>query len=153
VAAKRNLENDGLSSIVRKVYTMESIQPTKAGSGPESQVDTLAASIKSSPVAVTESKESTSSLPPTNAATPSVSRKTWKSAELTELKSKASLVAGALADFQAAGGLVAVKNIEYTVPSGSTFTATRLVLVVDGISLQIQQTADGLDFNLVAEQS
>jgi hypothetical protein len=61
-------------------------------------------------------------------------------------------VAGALADFQAAGGLVAVKNVEYTTPSGSVFTATRLYLVAEGASLKVQQTADGLDFSLVAAE-
>jgi hypothetical protein len=59
-------------------------------------------------------------------------------------------VAGALADFQAAGGLVAVKNIEYKSPGGSTFTATKLYLVAEGANLTVQATADGLDFNLVA---
>lgn len=69
-----------------------------------------------------------------------------------ELRLKAGLVAGALADFQAAGGLVAVKNVEYTSPSGSKLTATRLILVAEGASLSLQMTADGLDFNLVAEE-
>ena len=58
-------------------------------------------------------------------------------------------MAGALADFQAAGGLVAVKNIEYKTPSG-TFTATRLLLVADGANLKVRSTADGLDFQVEA---
>lgn len=68
--------------------------------------------------------------------------------ELEELAEKASIVAGALADFQAAGGLVAVKNVEIKTPSGSVFTATRLYLVVEGASLKVQKTVDGLDFTL-----
>jgi hypothetical protein len=70
---------------------------------------------------------------------------------LDELRTKAGLVAGALADFQAAGGLVAVKNVEYTAPSGSKLTATRLYLVAEGLNLVAVNTADGIDFNLVAE--
>jgi hypothetical protein len=69
---------------------------------------------------------------------------------LDELRTKAGLVAGALADFQAAGGLVAVKNVEYTSPSGSKLTATRLYLVAEGLSLVAVSTTDGIDFNLVA---
>jgi hypothetical protein len=150
VAVSKNLENDGLSLIVRKVFTMENTQPTKTKSGPESQVDTSDASTRSALVAATENSESMSSSQSTIAATPKGSKKTWKSAELAELLSKAGLVAGALADFQAAGGLVAAKNIEYKSPSGSTFTATKLYLVAEGANLTVQATADGLDFNLVA---
>jgi hypothetical protein len=65
---------------------------------------------------------------------------------LEELAEKASILAGALADFQAAGGLVSVKDIEYKTPSGRTFTATKLYLVAEGVSLKVQKTADGLDF-------
>jgi len=68
--------------------------------------------------------------------------------ELGELAEKASILAGALADFQAAGGLVAVKNVEYKTPSGRTFTATKLYLVAEGANLKVQKTADGLDFSL-----
>ncbi len=57
-------------------------------------------------------------------------------------------MAGALADFQAAGGLVAVKSIEYKTPSGRRFTATKLYLVAEGANLKVQKTVDGLDFSV-----
>ena len=128
---------------------MESIQPTKTENASGSKADILDASTKSVPAADTASSESTSSSPITTADTPNGSSKTWTSAELAALESKAGLVAGALADFQAAGGLVAVKNIEYKTPSG-TFTATRLLLVADGANLKVRSTADGLDFQVEA---
>lgn len=127
---------------------MENTQPTKTGSASGSKAAISDASTKSKQVAATESAASTSSLPATTATTPNGSTKTWTSAELAELESKAGLVAGALADFQTAGGLVAVKNIEYKTASGSMFTATKLYLVVEGASLRVQKTADGLDFML-----
>jgi hypothetical protein len=40
--------------------------------------------------------------------------------------------------------------MEYKTPSGRTFSATKLYLVVEGASLKVQKTADGLDFSLVA---
>lgn len=54
-------------------------------------------------------------------------------------------MAGALADFQSAGGLVVVKNVDY----GNVY-AVKIYLVVDGASLKVNQTVDGLDFGLVA---
>jgi len=127
---------------------MANTQPTKTRSASVSPVDISGASTKSKPKGNTERDVSRSSRETTNATTTRDSVKTWTSAELEELASKASLVAGALADFQAAGGLVAVKNIEYKLPSGSTVTATKLYLVAEGINLKVQKTADGLDFSL-----
>jgi hypothetical protein len=75
------------------------------------------------------------------------SLKTWKKQALEELRLKAGLVAGALADFQAAGGLVVVRNISYPVPSGS-LVATKIYLVADGLDVKILKTADGLDFDI-----
>ena len=129
---------------------MENTQPMKTENGSESKAATSDASTKSKQVAVTEKNASKSSSETMTATTLKGSTKTWTSAELAVLESKAGPVAGALADFQTAGGIVAVKNIEYKTPSGSTFTATMLYLVVEGANLKVQKTADGLDFSLVA---
>jgi hypothetical protein len=148
VAVKRSSGNDGLSLIVRKVYTMANTRPTKTKSESGSPVGTSGDSTKSRQKGNTARAGSRNSHETTNATTLRDSVKTWTSAELEELVSKASLVAGALADFQAAGGLVAVKNIEYKSPSGSTFTATKLYLVAEGVNLKVYKTADGLDFDI-----
>ncbi len=75
---------------------------------------------------------------------------TWTSAELEASRLKAGLVAGALADFQTAGGLVVVKNMEY---EGGKFV--KFFLVADNTDLVAAITADGIDFaitpRLVAE--
>ena len=95
--------------------------------------------------------ESPSSSPSTTTATTlRGSRKIWKNAALVELRSKAGLVAGALADFQAANGLVVVKETTYTSPSGRVCKALKLFLIVEDIDLVAVKTADGLDFDLVA---
>ena len=131
---------------------MENIQPTKTEKELESQADTLDASIKSQLVAATEGKELQNSSLNTTATMQNASPKIWSNAELTELKSKVGLVAGALADFQAAGGLVAVKQIPYQ-SNGINCTATKLILVADGLNLVAVETADGLDFSTVAVNS
>ena len=130
---------------------MESMQPTKTKSGSESQADLSEGSKMSGQVEATEKSGFANSSETTSADTQTASAKTLTSAELDELRTKAGLVAGALADFQAAGGLVAVKNVEYTAPSGSKLTATRLYLVAEGLNLVAVHTTDGIDFNLVAE--
>ncbi|MCI0551299.1 MAG: hypothetical protein L0287_10110 [Anaerolineae bacterium] len=91
---------------------------------------------------------------PTTATTPNGSARIWTNAALAELQSKAGLVAGALADFQAAGGIVVVKNIEYEPNKFSV----KIYLVAEGVNVKAFKTADGLDFevqplgsNLVAE--
>lgn len=129
---------------------MENTQPMKTENGKESKVVILDALIQSDIVAVTEKSESTNLPPNTTATTLKDSTKIWTSAELAELESRVGLLAGALADFQTAGGIVAVKNIEYKTLSGSVFLATKLYLVVEGVSLRVKKTTDGLDFNLVA---
>lgn len=88
----------------------------------------------------------------TTATIQNASPKIWSSAELVELRSKAGLVAGALADFQAAGGIVTHRNIEYILPSGIKYTAVKLLLIVRDAEITVGQTADGLDFDLVAEK-
>jgi len=86
---------------------------------------------------------SKTSAEPTTATTRRGSKKTLTSAKLAELKSKAGLVAGALADFQAAGGIVAVNTVDY--PGG---TAIRLFLIVEGASMTINKTDDGLELGI-----
>jgi hypothetical protein len=85
----------------------------------------------------------------TTATTLEGSRKTWTNAELQELRSKIGLVAGALADFRGAKGLVAVKEKEY---NGQSFI--RITLVAEELNIKKIVTADGIDFeiSLVAEK-
>jgi hypothetical protein len=128
---------------------MENTQHTKTGNAPVLQAATSDASTRSQLVAATEQGESVNSSLGTTAATQSVSCKTWANAELEVLKSKAGLVAGALADFQAAGGLVVAKKVTYEHAS-MKLTATKLYLVAEGLHLTLEETPDGLDFNLVA---
>ena len=69
----------------------------------------------------------------------------------TVLKAKLDLVAGALADFQAAGGRIACKNVDTITPSGSVIVGVKIYLVAD-FGIMKSQTADGLEFDLVAEK-
>jgi len=128
---------------------MENSQPTKTENGPASPVDISGASTGSKPVAVTEKNESLSLSENMTATTQIDSPRIWTNAALEELRSKAGLVAGALADFQSAGGIVAVKTIETALPSGSTFMATKIYLVADGLSISIRKTPDGLEFEIL----
>jgi len=132
---------------------MENTQSMKTKNESASKVDTSDGSIKSKLVAGSENSESTSSSPTTTAATPKGSTKTWTSAELAELKLRAGLVAGALADFQGAKGVVTNKEVTYTSPSGRTCKALKIILIVEDADLVAVDTPDGLDFDLVAEPS
>lgn len=125
---------------------MENTQPTKTKNESESQADTSDASIKSGLVAVTEQSESKSSSETTTATMSKGSRKTWTSAALEELKLKVGLVAGALSDFQNAGGIVVTKQVE-----SDGILAIKIYLVAEGINIKSIKTQDGLD--LVAEPS
>jgi hypothetical protein len=145
VAVKRSSENDGLNLIVRKACIMENSQPMKTKKESELRADTSDASTKSELVAATESGASTSSSPNTTATMLSDSKKTWTNAELAELRLKAGLVAGALADFQAAHGLVVVKNVEYE--KGKFYP--KVYLVAEGLNIKVTHTADGLDFEIL----
>lgn len=78
---------------------------------------------------------------PTTATILNASKKTWTSAGLAELRRKAGLVAGAIADFQAAGGLVAVKTVEYEPGK----TCVKVFLVAENLNVKSQRTADGID--------
>ena len=128
---------------------MENTQPTTMADASESQADTLDASTKLELVADTEKSESENLSQTTNVDMPSGSIKTWTNAELEKLKSKAGLVAGALSEFQDANGLVAVTEIEYKMPSGRVFTATKIILVADGLNMKVERTSDGLDFDAI----
>lgn len=131
---------------------MENGQPTKMASASAKKADTSEDLTK---LPLSESMPlgaSKSSLPATMPATTRiVAPKTWKSAELQELESKAGLVAGALADFQTAGGLIHTKPFELTYPSGSKFRGVKIMLFVNQANLVAEKTADGLVFRLVAD--
>jgi hypothetical protein len=96
--------------------------------------------------------ESQNLSPTTAATTPSDSSGTLKSAELGNLQSKAGLVAGALADFQVAGGIVVSKEVAYKAPSGRVYTAIKLYLIVKDAAILKRDSDDGLDFYLVADK-
>lgn len=152
VAARKSSKNDGSNLIVRKVYTMENGQPMKTENESESKEVTSDGSISLPRSENTESDASKSTPIPTTATTQNASKKIWKSAELEVLRSKAGLVAGALADFQGAKGMVLASVTEYRKPSGRKYKAVKLLLFVDEIDLVAVKTKDGLDFDLVAEE-
>jgi flavin-binding protein dodecin len=128
-------------------------QPTRTGSGSASKADTSGGLAKSSNSAAMPLGASGNSNSNTAATTLNGSRKTWKNSELVELQSKAGLVAGALADFQTAKGLIVREEITYTAPSGRVCKAVKLILLVQDVDLVAEKTADGLDFYLVAGES
>jgi len=129
---------------------MGSGQPTKTDKELELKVVTSDDSTSSPASVPTDRRESKSSQKPTDATTLTVSRRTWKSADLEVLQSKAGLVAGALADFQTAKGKVVRKETTYTAPSGRVCKAIKLYLIVEDLDLVAVKTPDGTDFNLVA---
>lgn len=118
----------------------------------ESKADISEDLIKSRLVAVTEKPESeNSSTQDTTATTPKDLRKTLPSAVSQELRSKLSLVAGALSDFQSAGGTILRKEMTYTMTSGRVGKAIKLVLAVKNADLVAVKTADGIVFDVLAE--
>lgn len=142
--------NAGSNSIVRKAYIMGNGQPTKTESALEKKADTSADSHESRLVAVTQKPESESLSTPTTVVSPNALPKTSQTQDLAELRSALSLVAGALADFQSAGGTIKRLNMEYTLPSGSRHKAMKIILAVKGIDLVAVNTPDGIIFDLVA---
>lgn len=130
---------------------MENGQPTNKESVSGSQADTSGDSIKSPNSDSMPLGASKSFRQRITATTPSASPKTWKSAELSALQSKIGLVAGALADFQEAGGVIALTEIAYSSPSGSKTMAVKMILLVPEINLVVADTTDGMDFSLVAD--
>lgn len=75
------------------------------------------------------------------ATTQNAFKKTLKKVDLEVLRSKAGLVAGAIQDFQDAGGLVVLKNMEY---EGGKFV--KINLVAEGFNIVANHTTDGIDF-------
>lgn len=130
---------------------MENGQPMKTENESGSQAGTLGASVKLLNSESMPLGASTSSKGRTTATMPKGSKKTWKSAELVELQSKAGLVAGALADFKTAKGVIVREEIAYTSPSGRVCKAIKLILLVQDVDLVAEKTTDGIDFCLVAE--
>ncbi len=71
------------------------------------------------------------------------------------LQSKLDLVAGALADFQAAGGRVISRTELAALPSDRVIHGVKLYLVAGAeanYGIEKVQTVDGLEFHLVAEK-
>lgn len=66
------------------------------------------------------------------------------------MRSKAGIVAGALADFQTAKGRAVTQEIAYTAPSGRVCKAVKIILLIEDANLVVARTADGIDFNVVA---
>ena len=100
----------------------------------------------------TESEGSQNSSPPTaeTATTLNDSRWTLNSVELEVLKSKAGLVAGALADFVTARGWVVRDEVPYTPPNMRTCRALKIILIVPEYDVVAVETPDGLTFDVVA---
>jgi hypothetical protein len=130
---------------------MESGQPMKKNEEQGSKADTSGVSPKLSNSESMPLGGSQSSPSRTTATTLTDSSKTYKSAELQALRLKIGLVAGALADFQSAGGLTVMDVITYKKASGSENKAIKLLLLVRDADLVAVKTADGIDFDLVAE--
>lgn len=130
---------------------MGNTQPTATGAGSGKKADISDALTKSPRLASMVKSASQNSRTTTTATMQKGLPKTWKNVELEELRRKAGLVAGALADFQAAGGLIVRKEVEYTLPSGRTYKALRLHLIVENANLVAETTPDGIDFSIVAE--
>ena len=123
---------------------MENTQSTKTGKGSEQRAaisEDLTKLPKKASTPIGASKTLRRGM---TATTQRVIKLTWTSAELAELKSKAGLVAGALADFKAAGGLVAVKNLEH---EGQN--VVKIYLVADNLDIIADHTTDGIDFDIM----
>ena len=128
---------------------MENGQSTKMGNESEKREDLLVDSIKSQKSGITEKKESANSSKTTTATMLKGLQKTSKNVDYQALKSKAGIVAGALADFQRAGGMVVLAKKEYE-HSGSKYAAIKLFLVVENMNIVAVNTEDGVDFDIVA---
>jgi hypothetical protein len=130
---------------------MENGQPTKTKSEQELKVDISGDSPKLSnsepmPLGVSPSSPSR-----TTATMLTASPKTYKNAELQALRLKIGLVAGALADFQSAGGMIVMDEVAYKKASGSENKAIKLLLFIRDADIVAERTPDGIDFDLVAE--
>lgn len=131
---------------------MENGPPMKTEAEPAKPADTSGDSVKLQGSESMPLGASKSSPKPTNATTPKGSKKTLKNVALAGLRSKAGLVAGALADFQGAKGIIVREEIAYTAPSGRVCKAIKLILLVEDADLVAVVTKDGLEFDLVADE-
>jgi len=124
----------------------------KTGSASASKADISDGSTSLKPKANTGKRVSkTSSTSGMTATTQNASPKTLTSAELQRLRSKIGLVVGSLADWQTAGGLVAVMDEVVNLPSGRVIHAVRIYLVADGAQLSRSKSVDGVEIDLVAD--
>jgi hypothetical protein len=126
-------------------------QPTKTGKELGKKEDILEDSLSSQNLDPMPLGESEISQELINATTQIVSKKIWRNKDLQELRSKIGLVAGALADFQEAGGKISMEVIEYELPSGIRNTGIKLLLCANDVNLVAEETTDGIDLNIVAE--
>ena len=120
--------------------------PTESATG---EAATLAGSTKSKPKASMPLDGSKNTKRNTSATMSNVSPKTLKKMDLEALGLKIGLVAGAIADFQQAGGLVVMTQEEYLTSSGGNNKAIKLLLLVRDVDLVAERTTDGVDFRLV----
>ena len=120
---------------------MENTQNTKTASESEPKADT-SEDLTKLPKKASMDKSASRVFPShITATTLNASKKTLKKVDLEVLRSKAGLVAGAIQDFQDAGGLVVLKNMEY---EGGKFV--KINLVAEGFDLVANHTVDGIDF-------
>jgi len=131
---------------------MENGQPISTGNANGSKVGTSDGSISSQPLESTAGAESKNSSPTTQATatTRKGSKKTSKNVDLAELKSKAGLVAGVISDWQTAKGGILRVELPYTMPSGRTYKALKLILYLPGHNIVAVDTPDGITFDIVA---
>ncbi len=131
---------------------MENGQPTSTGNGNGSKADTSAGSMSSPPSESTVVAESRNSSPttPSTATTRKGSKKTSKNVDLEELRSKAGLVAGVISDWQTAKGGILRVELPYTMPSGRTYKALKLILFLPEHDIVAVDTPDGITFDIVA---
>lgn len=131
---------------------MENGQPTSTGNASEKKAGTSDGSMSSLPSESTAAAESRNSSPTTQATatTRKGSKKTLKNVDLAELKSKAGLVAGVISDWQTAKGGILRVELPYTMPSGITYKALKLILYLPGHDIVAVDTPDGITFDIVA---
>lgn len=111
-----------------------------------SQADTSGALTPLPNREILDSDESGSSQGITNADSLNASNEIWLNADLEILQRKAGLLAGALRDFQTAGGIVVLQQVEY-LPGRFGLD---LLILASGTSIKTVQTDDGLDIIVTA---
>ena len=131
---------------------MENGQPTSTENESGSKAATSDGSMSSQPSESTVPAESKNSSPTTQATatTRKGSKKTSKNVDLAVLKSKAGLVAGVISDWQTAKGGILRVELPYTMPSGRTYKALKLILFLPGHNIVAVDTPDGITFDIVA---